>query len=143
MLLRDFSILHGGHFGILASGVDNLTIDNLKIDTNRDGVDVDCCRNVRISNCSVNSPWDDGICLKSSFALGYALYGFTPPSCKLQLRCRRLRLHETEEVFTVAPAFVMPYMSGRAADVEKALFLMRFHVPCWAIASVFGRDAMY
>jgi polygalacturonase len=72
VLMRDFSILHGGHFGILATGVDNLTIDNLKIDTNRDGMDVDCCRNVRISNCSVNSPWDDAICLKSSFALGYA-----------------------------------------------------------------------
>jgi polygalacturonase len=72
VLLRDFSILHGGHFGVLATGVDNLTIDNLKIDTNRDGIDVDCCRNVRISNCSVNSPWDDAICLKSSFALGYA-----------------------------------------------------------------------
>jgi polygalacturonase len=72
VLLRDFSILHGGHFGILATGVDNFTIDNLKIDTNRDGIDVDCCRNVRISNCSVNSPWDDGICLKSSYALGYA-----------------------------------------------------------------------
>ena len=70
--LRDFSILHGGHFGILATGVDNLTIDNLKIDTNRDGVDIDCCSNVRVSNCSVNSPWDDGICLKSSFGLGYA-----------------------------------------------------------------------
>jgi polygalacturonase len=72
VLLRDFSILHGGHFGVLATGVDNLTIDNLKIDTNRDGIDVDCCRNVRVSNCSVNSPWDDAICLKSSFALGYA-----------------------------------------------------------------------
>lgn len=72
VLLRDFSILHGGHFGILATGVDNLTIDNLKIDTNRDGMDIDCCRNVRVSNCSVNSPWDDAICLKSSYALGYA-----------------------------------------------------------------------
>jgi len=72
VLLRDFSILHGGHFGILATGVDNLTIDNLTIDTNRDGMDIDCCRNVHVSNCSVNSPWDDGICLKSSYALGYA-----------------------------------------------------------------------
>ncbi len=70
--LRDFSILHGGHFGILATGVDNLTIDNLLIDTNRDGIDVDCCRNVRISNCSVNSPWDDAICPKSSYGLGFA-----------------------------------------------------------------------
>lgn len=70
--LRDFSILKGGHFGILATGVDNFTIDNLKIDTDRDGMDIDCCRNVRVSNCSVNSPWDDGICPKSSYALGYA-----------------------------------------------------------------------
>jgi polygalacturonase len=70
--LRDISILHGGHFAILATGVDNLTIDNLKIDTNRDAIDVDCCRNVRISNCSVNSPWDDGICLKNSYGLGFA-----------------------------------------------------------------------
>ncbi len=70
--LRDFSILEAGWFGILATGVDNLTIDNLKIDTNRDGMDIDCCRNVRVSNCTVNSPWDDGICPKSSYALGYA-----------------------------------------------------------------------
>ncbi len=72
VILRDISILHGGHFAILATGVDNLTLDNLKIDTNRDGIDVDACKNVRISNCSVNSPFDDGICPKSSFALGYA-----------------------------------------------------------------------
>src|SRR5580704_448593 len=72
VILRDFSILKGGHFGVLATGVDNLTIDNLKIDTDRDGMDIDCCHNVRVSNCSVNSPWDDGICPKSSFALGYA-----------------------------------------------------------------------
>jgi polygalacturonase len=72
VILQNFSILQGGWFGILATGVDNLTIDNLKIDTNRDGMDIDCCRNVRISNCTVNSPWDDGICPKSSFALGYA-----------------------------------------------------------------------
>lgn len=71
VILRDFSILKGGHFGILATGVDNLTIDNLKIDTDRDGMDIDCCRNVRIANCSVNSPWDDAICPKSSYALGY------------------------------------------------------------------------
>jgi polygalacturonase len=69
--LRDFTIFHGGHFGVLATGVDNFTLDNLKIDTNRDGMDIDCCRNVRVSNCSVNSPNDDGICPKSSFALGY------------------------------------------------------------------------
>jgi polygalacturonase len=70
--LRDFSILKGGHFALLATGVDNMTLDNLLIDTDRDGFDIDCCRNVRVSNCTVNSPWDDGICPKSSYALGYA-----------------------------------------------------------------------
>src|SRR5271157_4257452 len=70
VILRDFSMLMGGWFAILATGVDNLTIDNLKIDTNRDGMDLDCCRNVRVSNCAVNSPFDDAICPKSSFALG-------------------------------------------------------------------------
>ena len=72
VLLRDFSVLQGGWFCLLATGVDNLVIDNVTVDTNRDGFDIDCCRNVRVTNCTVNSPWDDGICPKSSFALGYA-----------------------------------------------------------------------
>jgi len=70
VIIRDVSILRGGHFCILATGVDNLTLDNIKIDTNRDGVDIDGCRNVRMSNCTINSPYDDGICLKSSHPLG-------------------------------------------------------------------------
>jgi polygalacturonase len=72
VLLRDFSILRGGHFALLATGVDNLTIDNVKVDTVRDGFDLDCCRNVRVANCTVNTPNDDAIVLKSSYALGTA-----------------------------------------------------------------------
>lgn len=72
VLLRDFKVLKGGWFALLATGVDNMTIDNLTVDTGRDGFDIDCCRNVRVSNCTVNSPFDDAICPKSSFALGYA-----------------------------------------------------------------------
>ncbi len=68
---RDFSVLKGGHFAFLLTGVDNLICDNLTVDTDRDGFDIDCCQNVRVSNCTVNSPWDDGICPKSSYALGY------------------------------------------------------------------------
>lgn len=68
--LRDFSILHGGHFGILATGCSNMLIDHLTIDTNRDGMDIDACNNVRVTNCSLNTPWDDAICLKASYGLG-------------------------------------------------------------------------
>ncbi len=70
--IKDISILHGGHFCILATGVDNLTIDNVRADADRDAFDIDCCKNVRVSNCNINSPTDDGLCLKSSFGLGYA-----------------------------------------------------------------------
>jgi polygalacturonase len=69
--LKDFTIFRAGHFALLATGVDNLTIDNLKVDTNRDGFDIDACRNVRISNVTVNTPNDDAIVLKSSYALGF------------------------------------------------------------------------
>ncbi|MDD4992374.1 MAG: glycoside hydrolase family 28 protein [Paludibacter sp.] len=71
VILRDVKMQHCGHFALLATGVDNLTVDNLLIDTNRDGLDIDCCRNVRISNCTVNSPWDDAIVLKASYGLGF------------------------------------------------------------------------
>ena len=70
--ISDISILHGGHFCILATGVDNLIIDNVRADADRDAFDIDCCKNVCVSNCIINSPTDDGLCLKSSFALGYA-----------------------------------------------------------------------
>ncbi len=70
--LKDFTVLQGGWFAVLVTGVDNLTMSNLKIDTNRDGFDIDCCRNVRVLDCSVNSPQDDAIVLKSSYGLGFA-----------------------------------------------------------------------
>ena len=49
VLIRDVTIFHGGHFAILVTGCDNMTIDNVTIDTDRDGMDIDCCRNTMIS----------------------------------------------------------------------------------------------
>jgi polygalacturonase len=70
VLLRDVTIFHGGHFAVLVTGCDNLTVDNVTMDTDRDGIDIDCCRNTAVSNCRINSPNDDGLCPKSTFALG-------------------------------------------------------------------------
>lgn len=70
VLIRDITILHGGWFGIILTGCNLVSLNNLLIDTNRDGIDIDCCTNVTVSDCKVNSPMDDGICLKSSYALG-------------------------------------------------------------------------
>jgi polygalacturonase len=46
----------------------NLVIDSIRVESdaywNNDGIDITDCRNVRVTNCYVNSA-DDGICLKS------------------------------------------------------------------------------
>ena len=69
VLIRDITIYRGGHFAIIATGCDIGTIDNVTIDTNRDGIDIDCCKYFTVSNTKVNTPNDDGIVLKSSYAL--------------------------------------------------------------------------
>lgn len=93
--IKDVTMVNCGHFALLATGVDNLSIQNVKVDTNRDGFDIDCCRNVRISDCSVNSPWDDAIVLKSSYALGF--------------------FRDTENV-TITNCFVSGYDKGSVVD---------------------------
>ena len=62
-------------------------------------------------------------------------------SNKLNLTIRRIRIGK--ESYTIRPSFVMPRMTGKTQDVEKALFLRKFGVPFWALAYVFERDPMY
>jgi polygalacturonase len=68
--LQDFTLFRGGHFALLASEVDDLHIENLSIDTDRDGLDLDCVRRAKVLDCRVNTPNDDAIVLKTSLALG-------------------------------------------------------------------------
>jgi polygalacturonase len=70
IILKDISLLECGHVAVLATGTDNIRAENLTIDTNRDGLNFDCCKDVRVIGCKINSPNDDGICLKSTYALG-------------------------------------------------------------------------
>jgi len=70
--IRGLSFLGCGHFAMLLTGVDDLTIEGVTADTNRDGFDIDCCERVVIRNCRVNTVNDDAIVLKCSYALGYA-----------------------------------------------------------------------
>ena len=67
--IRDITIFRGGHFAIIITGCEIGTIDNVTIDTNRDGIDIDCCKYFTVSNTKVNTPNDDAIVLKSSYAL--------------------------------------------------------------------------
>jgi polygalacturonase len=85
VIFKDFTIAHGGWFCFLLTAVDNMTLDNLKMDTNRDGIDLISSKNVHITNCTINSPRDDGIVLKSDFSLNYprALENVTISNCSV------------------------------------------------------------
>ena len=79
----------------------------------------------------------------ATFASGYVFNGKTSPSVKLTYRLRRIQLKADGVTFTLAPAFIMPYMTARSADIEKPLFLRRFNVPYWGLTYIYGRDDMY
>ena len=64
-------------------------------------------------------------------------------SIKQALIMRRIKLLTTGAVLTLRPSFVMPSMLARTEEVEKALSLRQWGGPFEALASVFGRDAMF
>jgi len=69
--IRGLSFRACGHFAMLLTGVDDLLIEDVTVDTNRDGIDIDCCERVIVRNSDVNTVNDDAIVLKCSYALGY------------------------------------------------------------------------
>ncbi|MEK6655047.1 MAG: hypothetical protein AABY92_07880 [Thermodesulfobacteriota bacterium] len=73
---------------------------------------------------------------------GFVFQGFVH-SKKQALTMRRIKLKGPGDVYQLRPSFMMPYMSGRTKEVEKALFLRRWGVPFEALAYVFGRNPMY
>jgi hypothetical protein len=75
---------------------------------------------------------------------GYTLHDKLPYSKKLpDIRLRRIKLKADDEVYTIRPSFVLPYMSGYTNDVENGLFLLSFGLPYWAVSHVCGKDDMY
>jgi hypothetical protein len=85
----------------------------------------------------------------ATVAQGYQLHDILPESKKMPgIRLRRIKVASAaspleEDVFTIRPSFVLPYMTGYTHEVEKALFLRKWAVPPWALAYVFGRDESY
>lgn len=78
-----------------------------------------------------------------AIAEGYHLHS-TRGSVKLPgITLRRIELKASQEIFTIAPSVVMPYMTCYTDDVEKALCLLRFGVPYWALTYVFGKNDMF
>ena len=72
-----------------------------------------------------------GFCLKDSRT-----------SARLGIVIRRIQLPDGT-AWSIRPSFVMPGMTARTEDVRNPLFLRKFAVPYWALAEVFGRNAMF
>ena len=76
-----------------------------------------------------------------NFADGYQLKD-ERMSAKQGVRIRRIILRDGS-AYSVRPSFLMPYLTARTSEVEDALFFRKFGVPFWALARVFGHDAMF
>lgn len=74
-------------------------------------------------------------------AEGYWLNGKTRVSKKLDLQMRKIKIGEVS--YRLRPSFILPYQRGKTDEAAKPLFLLRFGVPFWALAYVFGRNTMW
>jgi polygalacturonase len=61
---ENFSVTQGGNWATHPTFCSDVKIRNLKITGDRDGIDIDSCKNVRIEHCDINTG-DDCISLKS------------------------------------------------------------------------------
>lgn len=73
--------------------------------------------------------------------VGYCFKGFDRVSQKQTWKLRRIAI--AGQIYRIRPAFLLSYMRGRAEDVKWGLFILRFGVPFWAVALVFGKYPMY
>lgn len=71
---ENFTVTQGGNWATHPTYCSNVEIKNLKIIGDRDGIDVDSCKNVRIENCDINTG-DDCISLKSGRGMDGARIG--------------------------------------------------------------------
>jgi hypothetical protein len=77
-----------------------------------------------------------------AISVGYSFHD-KYQSRKLKLTLRRIKLKQSEEVFTIRLSFALPYCVARTDDVEKALYLRLWGVPFTTLAHVFGRNEMF
>ena len=88
---EDFTLTQGGNWATHPTYCMDVVIKNVKIAGDRDGIDVDSCKDVRIEGCDINTG-DDSISLKSGRGLNGARIGKPTEGVLIKdctLRCRR------------------------------------------------------
>ena len=76
-----------------------------------------------------------------SMSKGYMFNGRTRISKKIGIQMRRVTIDGIN--YKIRPSYVLSYNRQLTEDVSNGLFLKRFGVPFWALAFVFGRNAMW
>lgn len=75
-------------------------------------------------------------------SLGYKLNGKTRPSKKMAgFQMRKIEVLGIN--YQLRPSFMFPYCREKVDFVSKGLFLLKFGVPFWALAFVFGYNATW
>lgn len=86
-----FTVTQGGNWATHPTYCSDVVISNVTIIGDRDGIDVDSCKNVRIEGCDINTG-DDSISLKSGRGMNGARIGIPTEDVLISdcnLRCRR------------------------------------------------------
>ena len=100
--IRNLNIREGGHYAILATGCENMLIDNVTIKTSRDGLNLSQCKDIQVVHCHIDAVryedgypagGDDAIKLGSDLSLGKARpsENITVRNCFLASGCNTLQ----------------------------------------------------
>ncbi len=92
--IRDLTVRDAPNYAISLLGCADVDVDGVSVlNGYSDGIDPDCSRFVRISNCYIDA-YDDAICLKSSQALGrpVATEHVTVTNCVLRTNCNHVKM---------------------------------------------------
>ncbi len=92
IIIKDVTLSKGGHFTLLANGVDQLELKNIDVQGQRDGANIISCKNVCISNSSF-SGHDDALVFKSDYALGKKgdTENVTVENCSMHSSCNAIQ----------------------------------------------------
>jgi polygalacturonase len=100
VVVRDIRIINTPSWALRPAGCDRVLIEGVTILNdlglvNSDGIDIDCCRSVRIANCHVEAG-DDAVSIKGRREIAAAGYGacedIVVTGCVLESHCVAFRL---------------------------------------------------
>ncbi len=93
VVIRDLVMVNATDLAVYVAGCEYVTISGLNIATHIDGISPDCCKNVTISDCIVDSG-DDAIVPKCSYTLGYlkSMENLTISNCVCRTNSSAIKL---------------------------------------------------